>query len=176
MHTSTIVRASPNDHHYRPSTPISNSKYLHDGNLNIEIRTSHPTHARVRSITSSPTSHYLQEGEGEGEGEEELRRLLEEKEEIIGELKNIIKLSNENNSRVKPRSVYLREKSPDRQEEERELKELRHNVKVLTIENNALSGYIDKLKQQLADQSEGARQGGVFEQEHEQLSLFELKQ
>lgn len=35
MHASTIVRASPADReHYRPSTPISSSKF-HDTNLNI---------------------------------------------------------------------------------------------------------------------------------------------
>ena len=39
--------------------------------------------------------------------------------------------------------------SPSRsQEEGRELRELRHNVKILTIENNALSDYIDKIKRE----------------------------
>jgi hypothetical protein len=37
-------------------------------------------------------------------------------------------------------------------------------VKILTIENNALSGYIDKLKQQLAEVGlTSNREGGSFE-------------
>ena len=109
-------------------------------------------------------------GNGGGEGGE-LRRQLEEKEEIISELRDIIRLSNENNSRVKPRSVYLGERSPEREEE---LKELRHSVKVLTIENNALSGYIDKLKQQLAGgKSEGGSASTVDQLREENRGLRE---
>lgn len=71
MHASTIVRASPADReHYRPSTPISNSKYITEtnrfvteaSNVNIEIRTSHlPAHTRAHSITSSPSHLHPQD-------------------------------------------------------------------------------------------------------------------
>lgn len=67
----------------------------------------------------------------------QLRQELSEKQEIISELKNIIKLSNDNNSRIRPKSLYNTDKSPelDKQatQDERQIKELKHNVKVLTI-------------------------------------------
>lgn len=114
------------------------------------------SHRNQRIILDYELSE-LVEGEGQREAIKQLKHELSEKQEIISELKNIIKLSNDNNSRVRPKSIYQNDKSPelDKQatQDQRQIKELMHNVKVLTIENNALSGYIDKLKNLLGEKN-----------------------
>lgn len=49
-----------------------------------------------------------------------LQAEIHEKEEIIMELKNIIRISNENNARGKIKAVYIGEKSPEKSAEEQE--------------------------------------------------------
>ena len=86
-----------------------------------------------------------------------MERELEQKEQIIHELKKIVRLTHENNLKSQTHSAQLSGSPSRSQDADREVRELRHSVKILTIENNALSDYIDKIKSEMESKSSDSR-------------------